>query len=443
MQDRDGADFSDPTGWRHLAEAHGNSIDRSQWPAGALWNECEHGGWFFLPWHRMYLYHFERIVRAAVVELGGPSDWALPYWNYSDPDRPDVRKLPPAFRAAETPDGEQNRLLVQERHPSKNAGGDIDQLAVDTSAAFAEMAFAGSVVTPSFGGAQSKRAHRGGLPGTLEVVPHGTVHMEVGGSSGWMGKFETAGRDPIFWLHHANLDRLWEAWLLLPGRENPVTAQWLDQQFKLGSGSWVTTLKVSEMLDTEAQPLDYRYDELPAELVAAAAGGGPAPPPLGGMMDRQTPPELIGASAGSVPLGHGESSTEIDVRQPVGPLAAADEEPRRIYLKLENVIGSRLAAGSYVVHLDLPGGTAALGHPETRAGVVSLFGVRESSRTDEDHSGTGLSFMLDVTDVATELMRASGGSLDQIRVTFSPLGGASPEETEPDVQVGGVKLFVA
>ena len=28
-----------------------------------------------------------------------------------------------------------------------------------------------------------------------------------------MGAFETAGLDPLFWLHHANIDRLWEVWL--------------------------------------------------------------------------------------------------------------------------------------------------------------------------------------------------------------------------------------
>lgn len=54
MQARDGADFADPTCWRHLAEAHGSSIPRARW-------------------------------RLA--------DWALPYWNYSDPTRLQTRSL--------------------------------------------------------------------------------------------------------------------------------------------------------------------------------------------------------------------------------------------------------------------------------------------------------------------------------------------------------------
>jgi Common central domain of tyrosinase len=44
---------------------------------------------------------------------------------------------------------------------------------------------------------------------------HGPIHVYVGGVNGQgdpgdMTDFETAGRDPIFFAHHANLDRLWE-----------------------------------------------------------------------------------------------------------------------------------------------------------------------------------------------------------------------------------------
>ena len=70
----------DPTSWAYQAAMHGSYSDP---PANAVWNQCQHGTWFFLPWHRMYLYWFERIVRSIVVQQGGPSDWALPFWNYS------------------------------------------------------------------------------------------------------------------------------------------------------------------------------------------------------------------------------------------------------------------------------------------------------------------------------------------------------------------------
>jgi hypothetical protein len=73
---------NDPTSWAFQAAIHGAYAAP---PPGADWNQCQHQGWFFLPWHRMYLYFFERIVRAAVLAAGGPADFAIPYWNYDKP----------------------------------------------------------------------------------------------------------------------------------------------------------------------------------------------------------------------------------------------------------------------------------------------------------------------------------------------------------------------
>ncbi len=39
--------------------------------------------------------------------------------------------------------------------------------------------------------------------------PHGGVHIDVGGD---MGSFAGAGFDPIFYLHHCNVDRVWAQW---------------------------------------------------------------------------------------------------------------------------------------------------------------------------------------------------------------------------------------
>ena len=40
---------------------------------------------------------------------------------------------------------------------------------------------------------------------------HGAVHVWVGGT---MGRIDWAAYDPIFWAHHANIDRLWARWQL-------------------------------------------------------------------------------------------------------------------------------------------------------------------------------------------------------------------------------------
>src|SRR6266850_4718108 len=95
-----------PTSWRYQAgmheysraedpfavtgEAMTSGADRARFwgpprgtPGADPARGCQHGSWFFLPWHRMYLHHFERIIMGHVAALKGPKDWALPYWNYS------------------------------------------------------------------------------------------------------------------------------------------------------------------------------------------------------------------------------------------------------------------------------------------------------------------------------------------------------------------------
>jgi tyrosinase len=162
-------------------------------PAGMIADACQHNNLFFLAWHRIYLYYFERIVRAA----SGDTSFALPYWGYSPTD---PRNLPEPFRS---PGDATNALWTDQRATTINAGGNITASWVDASPALA---------LTSFSTFQS----------TLSSTPHDLVHVAVGGGCGWMSAFETAGMDPIFWLHHANIDRLWDDWIASGGgRANP------------------------------------------------------------------------------------------------------------------------------------------------------------------------------------------------------------------------------
>jgi tyrosinase len=73
-----------------------------------------------------------------------------------------------------------------------------------------------------------------------------------------MSLFETAAQDPIFWLHHSNIDRLWETWRNQPGHALPTDNAWLRQHFEIGSGTALVSLKVGDVLDSTAAPLRYR-----------------------------------------------------------------------------------------------------------------------------------------------------------------------------------------
>src|SRR5215207_8952674 len=66
----------------------------------------------------------------------------------------------------------------------------------------------------------------------LESDPHGPIHTltsgadERGNPNGDMGDTATAGRDPIFWVHHAAIDWFWARWLTARGLNN----DWIKQQ---------------------------------------------------------------------------------------------------------------------------------------------------------------------------------------------------------------------
>ncbi len=455
MQERNGTDFSDPTCWRYLAEVHGSSIPRGDWPRGATWNECQHSSWYFLPWHRIYLHYFEEIVRQTVSTLGGPDDWALPYWNYSDPRSPNVRTLPPAFREPQTPSGESNPLFVSERcqsDPDINGGEGVDLEDVDIGAAMGEMYFSEPTTDPNFagfGGPVTGWSHSGGSVGSLENIPHGEIHMEVGGFQprGWMSSFTTAGRDPIFWLHHANIDRLWKVWLNQGSRANPADPRWLDMSFTLGSGTSATTLTVRDVLDTTQPPLNYHYtDESPSVLepAIAAAESAVGSPSEEERMPEDLVPEMVGASEEGVPLAATSTEVEVAVEAPSGPAFAAATEsaqPRKVYLKVENVKGEELAASSYLVHVDLPPGADPGEYEDRRAGKVSMFGVLEASQSDDEHSGSGLTFSFDITGVAERLQESGEWDPEHLRVTFTPVRAS--EEQPGNVRAGRVSLFYA
>src|SRR6266478_875268 len=98
--------------------------------------------------------------------------------------------------------------------------------------------------------------------GVLEGVPHGSMHVATGGA-GWMSNFVQAALDPIFWLHHCNIDRLWEVWIQRdPRNKNPDDPAWLDASFSFhdatgGNGN----LTPRQVLQTRKAPLSYEYDD--------------------------------------------------------------------------------------------------------------------------------------------------------------------------------------
>jgi hypothetical protein len=76
---------------------------------------------------------------------------------------------------------------------------------------------------------------------------HGGVHLAVGGQM----ETERSPADPLFWLHHANVDRIWARWQERHARQRPRNA---DEELK---PKRMFDVKVSETLPLSR--LGYRY----------------------------------------------------------------------------------------------------------------------------------------------------------------------------------------
>lgn len=430
---------TDPRGWEYQAAVHGleDDVPGNQ---TSFWAQCQHGSSFFLPWHRMYLLQFERIVATQVVALGGPAGWALPYWDYSGEAA--WRALPPAFRKHSLADGSPNPLFVAQRRAAVNAGSaflherDVDL--EDALTADPDTGFSGF-----FGGDQP--GHASGEFGQLEVSVHNRVHGRIGGL---MGDPDFAALDPIFWLHHANIDRLWEVWLARDPAHHNLTAQfWLrgvSFDFHGDDGQRVSMI-TSDVLDLTAAALDYSYEDVSDPLAIPAAIE--APPAA---MSSSRPNELVGATLAPVALD--DQLRHAVLPTPVTPQAfAADGAPggilpvappsqlvQRVTLKLEHVT-STVHSPTYDVYLNVPDAAAPSSHEDRFVGRATMFGVVQASDASGPHAGSGQDFAFDITELYHRLADAGQVDPQNLRVSFVPVD----PEPGAKVSVGRISLYFA
>jgi tyrosinase len=154
-------DPADKRGWTYWVNAHQNY--------------CPHGIAYFLAWHRGYLYYFEQQLRA----VSGNNALVLPYWDYyTTPEVPSEFSNPASW----------NPLYVP-------------RLNTNVINALTLAPFSGTLTN-------MQRGLPNAFEPSLESAPHNPVHNIIGNVMADM----QSPTDPIFWLHHANIDRLLSAW---------------------------------------------------------------------------------------------------------------------------------------------------------------------------------------------------------------------------------------
>jgi tyrosinase len=440
----------DPTSWTYQAAMHGTHAT----PVKPLWNGCQHGTWFFVAWHRMFIYYFEAIVRAAVVHAGGSADWALPFWDYGAGGR--QATIPLAFRDAHV-NGSPNSLYVSQRAPGINGGSALSPAVTSAAHALSRPRFRG---VAQFGGGITRVQQFSSGTGQIEQTPHNDVHGTVGGHGGWMNDPDRAAADPVFWLHHSNIDRLWSLWAG-PAHKDPTDPRWTGQKFSFFDQHGNRVHKTPADVRDIVTQLGYTYQSVPAPAP------GPAPVPhaeeeaamtrLGDVEAEEREPELVGASDQPLQLVGAPASVaiEIDAKAAESVLGEIGQaEPSHVYLSVENIDGEENPGTVYGIYVNLAEVASASVAEEHHAGNVSFFGIERARNPRGDEQAHSLQLTRDITDLVHVL--AAGGAWDGQRVTvsFRPLGliphdrpelaHALPDSvstSDPPVTVGRVSIL--
>nr|AEM45934.1 polyphenol oxidase [Triticum aestivum] len=229
-----------------------------------------HNCWLFFPWHRFYLYFHERILGKLI----GDDTFALPFWNW---DAPAGMTLPAIYANRSSP------LYNERRDPAHQPPFPVDldyneidviiptdeQIDQNLNIMYRQMVSSAKKTRLFMG--QPYRAGDQPDPGagSLENLPHNTVHIWTGDpaqpNSEDMGNFYSAARDPIFFAHHGNIDRLWHVWRgLRPGNANFTDADWLDTAFLFyDEEARPVRVRVRDCLDPAAMGYSYQDVGLP------------------------------------------------------------------------------------------------------------------------------------------------------------------------------------
>lgn len=184
-----------------------------------------HGAPGFLPWHRAYLLDLERELQAIDPSV------ALPYWRFDQPapflftldffgvsDNLGTVRFSPTnplqFWRTDGVQGINRRPFFNTAQAPPGLRNEGQTLGLGTR--YAQFR-------------------------TMEGNPHGFAHTSFGGS---ISSIDTAARDPLFFLLHCNVDRLWAKWQRANGRFNPATAASYDTRpsnpigHRLGDTMW-------------------------------------------------------------------------------------------------------------------------------------------------------------------------------------------------------------
>ncbi|XP_022848549.1 polyphenol oxidase I, chloroplastic-like [Olea europaea var. sylvestris] len=274
MRQLDTTDPQDPRGFMQQANIHCAYCNGAHDQVG--FNNLDlqvHKSWLFFPFHRWYLYFYERILGKLIND----PTFALPFWNW---DNPKGMTLPPIFDKTDSP------LYDANRDPNNRGSAVVDLtitrskdnlqlVANNLTAIYSEMIRSVSTATDFMGKPYCAGTNPNPGAGSSENGSHTGVHWWVGtkDKSGPnklnedMGNFYSAGRDPAFYCHHSNVDRMWTLWRDVLKTDVPkdvTSTNYLNAEFLFyDENKQLVRVKAGDCYDQRKLGYDYERIDLP------------------------------------------------------------------------------------------------------------------------------------------------------------------------------------
>lgn len=185
-------------------------------PEGHMWSAHQNA---LLPWHRIYLYHFESLLRAQQ----GFEDVTLPYWDWTNTIRKGVLPFSEDFLGGGGVEFfEEGDFLTSYKVMDGPFAYDKGQWTIVPDGIGGKNYLTRRNEETLFDITIIEREERErvlninryaapdnqGFNYQLNRNLHDPVHNEVGGAMGSTG----SPNDPVFWMHHCMLDKVWADW---------------------------------------------------------------------------------------------------------------------------------------------------------------------------------------------------------------------------------------
>ncbi|MFJ4142946.1 tyrosinase family protein [Pseudomonas sp. NPDC089734] len=394
-----------------LQKVFGSTSSPHRQMAETMWFTCEPhrsgNSDAFLPWHRMYVLYLEQIVR----DVSGDQAFTLPYWDYVGPSCTPAGQctvLPEEFRKPNHPLW--GSLYRPDRNPGVNDGKPVD------ASPYGSPLTLDCMKSPRY----RESGSDAGFCANLDNDPHGVMHDNVGDDKG-MGVIAWAANDPIFWLHHCNIDRIWASWNKAGGL-NPQDTPFTSQSWTFSNGQGLPVVaKVSDVLDTTTLASPYIYDS----YLSRPAGSVPFSKPLVRAASVHAQSRLSSGRSSAIALT--EKPVKIALASQLRSTSKAGfgnalfsaTQGETLYLTLSDISASAEVGNSYGVYLNLPANVTPTPQDPSFVGTISFFGVGMPTHGGHHTSTRDISFV--VTDIVQKLTDAKRMNQEPT-ITFAPIG---------------------